>query len=173
MWSYSCVGMRNGLILSSFQMAVWLSQHIYYSDRLSAGLIFNSFTNSLVGQRKEGAVGAGLGWYFQVKNSPALADCRASSFYFPGVDAGARVGCKNEFLVPWQKASPTLGWWGPLWVEKYGSYLLPAKRGAEETWKRWETVAIQAEFDQSFLHLCLRDTWWSCMLFICWNSTPA
>ena len=54
-------GMRNGLILSSFQMAVWLSQHIYYSDRLSAGLIFNSFTNSLVGQRKEGAVGAGLG----------------------------------------------------------------------------------------------------------------
>lgn len=85
--------MRNGLILSSFQMAVWLSQHIYYSDRLSAGLIFNSFTNSLVGQRKEGAVGAGLGWYFQVKNGPALADCRASSFYFPGVDAGAL--CKD------------------------------------------------------------------------------
>lgn len=53
-------GMRNRLILSSFQMAVWLSQHIYYSDRLSIGLVFNSFMNSLAGWRKKGAAGAGL-----------------------------------------------------------------------------------------------------------------
>lgn len=81
-------GMRNGLILSSLQMAVWLSQHIYYSDRLSAGLIFNSFTNSLVGRRKEGAVegggcGSRAGMIFPSEEQSGLGRLRGLLLLFP------------------------------------------------------------------------------------------
>ena len=94
-------GMRNGLILSSFQMAVSLSPHIYESDRLSTGLLFNSVTNDLGGAVEGGGRG-GRAW-----------------MVFPSKERAGLCGLRGLFLRPPWTGSRLLeapGCWGPCLV---------------------------------------------------------
>lgn len=111
-------------------MAVWLSQHIYYSDRLSAGLIFNSFTNSLVG-RKEGC-GSRAGMIFPSEEQSGLGNFLEPPSISLEWMLGIARGWDTEmsFLcLGKEETSPILGDEGPSELRSRVSNLLPAKRG--------------------------------------------
>lgn len=91
MWSYSCVWDEKWINFIFFPNGcLVVPTHLLLTDRLSAGLIFNSFTEQPCGRGGREGAGSRAGMIFPRKNSPALADHGPPSISWSGCWSIAR-----------------------------------------------------------------------------------